>query len=173
MKPSIFQGQNLAQLSYSHIMTLRFYNAKGISNTRNQIEKLITSLSSINHVSYTIENGKDNNHLHAHLLLILNDVDKFEKELKDLICPNHDIEKGSSQVLVKEKKQTILIKDEVPFKDVYIDCENQTYFGKKLKIFVQKIISKTNAALYTFKSNDYGLNSGSMFRVDSGELIHI
>lgn len=164
MKTSIYLGKNAGQLNYNYMATMRLYNKYyEVFSYEQEVKNMFTKMNEIQILTYCEEKGAEHSYMHAHLLLKVENTAMFKRSLISYVQPVRK-EFGEKEVLLKVPKDENDKKSDVKFKDVKTIIEYEKYFGKKLELYVERIIDPTNASIYAFKFCDYGLRTETLFR---------
>ncbi len=151
MKPSVYIGQNIGSLNFNKFITLKKYGNKSVINASKLAEAFFEESISMDEMSYNIERN-DDNQLHIHILgKASNDINIIE-EIKSFIKPVR-MEQVSRRQIIKTKHNINVDS----FQDKWVTINGVNFTGKKYSLYLENIIQKYNAAVYSNKYNDYGL----------------
>jgi len=160
MITSIYLGLNTSKVLFTHFSTFRFFEKKGYEQNENAITSLFKKIDGVSAMNYNIERGGDQpSNLHIHALLNLSNPTLFNDQLIKYVNPNK-INTCIRKVLAKIKKGNNDHKNDVNFKDCWVNVECTEYRGKKIIVEIENLIDTTNAALYSYKYSSYGITNG-------------
>lgn len=162
MKPSIFQANNVSKLQFSHFLTIKHYGSKSYEKSHMLVNNFFDCSPSIYMFQYNIERGEDK-FLHTHVLAYASSGEELIRDIGSFVKLRKAVT-TKRKVLVKSYMVTYNNKRVLPFLDQYLDISGVTYIGSKVSIYVESVVDASSAAYYSFKSNDYGLGTGFLFR---------
>lgn len=164
MKASVFQGKNLSKICYSFCATFKFYDCVIGCDYSSPFSKFFNRLKSIKTLTHSIEKSSHGLPNHAHALIeVTGDEKIFLSEIEKKLKPKKVI-KGTRVQIVKFLKDKNDIKNEVNFKDKFIEIYFTKFICKKMEIYIEKIVGIENSSYYTMKNSDWGLNTNTLIR---------
>jgi hypothetical protein len=159
METSIYLGMNTSKVSFSHFLTLRFFGKKGYEQNETSLTTFFNNISGWRALNYNMEKGVEPSILHIHVLADVIDTTLFHEQLISSVNP-YKINTGTRTTLAKIKKCDKDLKNDVYFKDCWIDVDYTEYFGKKITVEIESLIDTINASNYCYKYCSYGITNG-------------
>lgn len=114
-------------------------------------------------MTYNIEKNNDNQ-LHIHILGKANNDINIIEEIKSFIKPVR-MEQISRRQIIKFKHNINIDS----FQDKWVIINGVNFSGKKYSLYLENIIQKYNAALYSNKFNDYGLANNYLKKINNAK----
>jgi len=160
MEANIFIGNNVGSLQFDFFTTMRLYKKGGVDNYVLTINSFFKKVHPIQYLTYNIEKGNDKNFYHGHLLYKIRDEDKYEKSLLRFLNIDNCTEKGTRKQIIKIKKDSDNVSDNIQFKDVYVNIDYKIFRTREIELYVEKIVSKEGCAYYANKFCNRGIVNG-------------
>ena len=158
MKTSAYLGKNIGTLPFTHFSTLKRYGNKSSMKLESDIKNLFNNSPSLRILNFNTERGCDDT-LHSHILLQSDIHEALIEDIKAFIKP-YRIEEKPDRIICKMPKGPYEINTGVAFKDQWVNTTANIFTGKKMSLYVVKVVGTNNASQYSNKFNDYGLSNG-------------
>lgn len=155
MNPNIYLGKNVGKCNLTHFSTFRGYNLNSVKSYEKAIKGFHKDIAEWSDLFYVVERGRDK-FLHSHILSSFkdDDADCILKHFKP-----HKIIEGSRKKIIKCQNPETLT-----FKDEYVLIDYKELLMKDSKLYIEKIVERKNASMYTYKFVSYGLHHDYLFK---------